>query len=142
MAMCLQENHYITSVGGRSVKLFQNQGAAIRFMETLVSLCTLYKAITEQDTTLFPMFLRRSAPGVNQGQHQGGATVQQERQVSKLFCSLSLLESGVRPKDTKDKASLAKAAKQAKITVNNGHMMPALMFLQTYSPDGNKVHCC
>ena len=134
--MCLQENHYIMNVGGRTVKLLQSQVAAIRFLDTLVSLCNLYKALTHQVTALYPMVLR------NQGQHQGGATLQQERYVSKLFSSLSLMESGVRPKDTKDKTSPAKAARQAKAAVRNAHMMPALMFLQTYSPEGRKVHCC
>ena len=135
----MQENCYTVTVANRAVRLFEQQAAALQFMNTLVSLCNLYKAMTYQDTTLFPMSLRRSASGVNTGQHQGGATVEQERRVSKLLCLLSLLEAGVRPK--KGKASKGKATGQANDTVNNAHMMPALVLLQTCQ-DVKQVKCC
>lgn len=139
---CLQEDHYTIIISHRTVGLFDQQLAAQRFMNMLESLCNLYKAVTQQDTTQLPMSLRRSAPGVNKGQHQSGATVEQERCISKLLCALSLLESGVRPKDTKCKPSQGKAAKQAKDIVNNAHMMPALVFLQTCSQETKQVICC
>lgn len=138
IGLCVQEKHYTVSVAHRTVRLLSEQVAAQRFMAMLVSMCNLYKAATQQDTTLFPMSLRRSAPGVNQGVLQGGATVQQERQVSKLLCLLSLLETGVRP--VKGKAAKGRAAMQANNTVNNAHMLPALLLLQTCSQDAKQVY--
>lgn len=87
--------------------------------------------MTSQDTAYFPNSLTyiTQRKGITQGQ---------ETQLCKLFCLLSLMESGVRPKPPK--GANAKAEEGGKMPVSNSHMLPALMFLHTfYEQTGKQV---
>ena len=113
------------TVANKRVKLFDSQHAAINFVDDLAEYCKLYNAVTEQDSASYPSKVRRLADD-KQGRHQMGATPSEEQEVSKLFCMLTLLETGVR---SKGKAVQSRAAQRTHDTVYNAHMMPALVFL-------------
>ena len=122
-------------MGQRLAGLFEQSGhnrqpsAAIKFMETLESICSLYKGMTEQDPMLYPANLTHLGQGINSGLHSGGATHVQVRQASRLFCSLSLLELGVRSKDNTGKAVHGRRAGQSYDAAINPHVTAVLMFL-------------
>ncbi len=81
-------------------------------MEHLEAMCKYYQAVTLQTPALFPTLLSRPA-----------ASLQQEQELSRLFCSLALMESGVRTQQ----GTATKGEKAAYV-----HIMPALVFLNTY----------
>lgn len=115
----LQENSYC--LGGRKPLLFEDKpNNARKFMEHLAATCKYYKAITaqgpDQAHKLFPTLLCRPI-----------ATAQQEWQVSRLFCSLALMESGVHAQQ-----SIAQKDGSKKDEKSAYHIMPALVFLNMY----------
>ena len=84
-----------------------------KFMENLTATCKYYQAVAKQKPVLFPTLLCRPS-----------ATLQQELQISRLFCSLALMEDGVRAQqNTVKKNGTKKDEKPAY------HIMPVLVFL-------------
>lgn len=103
----LQENGY--SLGGRKPLFADKPNNARKFMENLAATCRYYKAITEQDSSLFPTPLSSSS------------------QVSRLFSSLELVESAVRAQQSTANKDGSKKDKKPIY-----HIMPALVFLNMY----------
>lgn len=112
----LQENGY--SVGGRKPLLFADKpDNARKFMENLAATCRYFKAITAQKSSLFPTLLAKPH-----------TSLPQQWKMSRLFCSLALIESGVPKQQSTTKKDGAKKDENPTY-----HLMPALVFLTMYS---------
>lgn len=82
-------------------------------MDNLAAMCKYYKAVTTQKSSLFPTPLSSSSASF--------------QKVSRLFCSLALMESGVR---TQQSAANKDGTKKDEKPIY--HIMPALVFLSMY----------
>ena len=121
--VCTELQEHGFSLGGRKPLLFADPpNNARKFMENLAATCRYYKAITKQDSSLFPTPLSSSEASV--------------RNVSRLFSSLALMESGVcTQQSTANKEGTKKDEKPIY------HIMPALVFLTMY-PTVSKLKVC
>ena len=105
MYKLLQEKDYTKLVATHHQHVYANQAAAIKYMDSMEHLCKMYKAVITQNRADFPTGLQSG--GIHDKQR---TNAQQEKQISRLFLSLKLLEAGV----------------------HSTHMMPALIFLHTF----------
>ena len=93
--------------------MYTQQAAAQKYMATLEHVCRLYKAVMTQDKSLFPTGLQSGKNHVNVTQ---ATSSQHERQISRLFQALKLLDGGS----------------------SSPYLMPAVLFLHIYCKDGSQ----
>ena len=109
----MQENRYTEMVKGQEQLVYTHQAAAQKYMATLEHVCKLHKAVMTQDKSLFPTSLQSGKNHVNVTQ---ATSSQQERQISRLFQALKLLDGGG----------------------SSPHLMPAVLFLHIYCKNGSQ----
>ena len=109
----MQEKDYTELVAAHQQRVYVNQAAAQKYMKRMEHLCKLYKAVSTQNIVDFPTGLQSGRNHVHVNQP---TTAQQQKQISRLFLSLKLLETGV----------------------GSTHMMPALFFLHMFCKDGSQ----
>ena len=111
----MQENRYTEAVKGNQLLVYTSQPAAQKYMATLEHVCKMYKAVVTQDKSLYPTSLQSGKNHVNATQ---STSLQQEKQISRLFQALKFLDAGV--------SSLL------------NHFMPAVLFLHAFCKDGSQ----